>query len=124
MGTELKFSSIFHPQIDQQIEVVNRSLGNLLQYLVGNKPSNWEMVLAQAEFAYNNSMNRSTGKTPFKIVTGMHPRGISYLWDVANEEKRIVEGEEFVGFMESLHKEVKLRLKQSNQKYKENADES
>ena len=55
---------------------MNRSLGNLLRCLVGNKPSNWEMVLAQAEFAYKNSVNRSTGKTPFGIVTRMKPRGI------------------------------------------------
>ena len=45
MGTELKFSSTF---------LVNRSLCNLLRCLVGDKKSNWEMVLAQAEFSYNN----------------------------------------------------------------------
>ena len=55
---------------------MNRRLGSLLRYLVGNKPSNWEMVLAQAEFAYNNSMNRSIGKTPFEIFTRMQPRGV------------------------------------------------
>ena len=93
---------------------MNRSLGNLLRCLVGNKPSNWEMVLAQAEFAYNNSVNRSTGKTPFEIVTGMQPRGVSDLRDIAGEEKRSAAGEEFADFMESLHKEVKLRLEQSN----------
>ena len=88
MDIELNFSSTFHPQTDGHTEVVNRSLGNLLRCLVGNKPSNWEMVLAQAEFAYNNSVNRSIGKTPFEIVTGMHPRGILDLRDVAGEEKR------------------------------------
>ena len=65
-----------HPQTNGKIEVLNRSLGNLLRCLIGNKPSNWEMVLAQAEFAYNNSINRSIGKTPFEIVIGIHPRGI------------------------------------------------
>ena len=89
---------------------MNRSLGNLLRCLVGNKPRNWEMVLAQAKFAYNNFVNRSKGKTPFEIVTGMHPRGISDLRDVAGEEKRSVAGEEFADFMEFLHKEVKLKL--------------
>ena len=99
-------------------------MGNFLRCLVGNKPSNWEMVLAQAEFAYNNSMNRSIGKKPFEIVTRMHPRGILDLRDVTGEEKRSTVGEEFSDFMESLHKKVKLRLEQSNQKYKENADKS
>ena len=89
---------------------MNRSLGNLLRCLDGNKPSNWEMVLAQVEFAYNNSVNRSTGKTPFEIITRMKPRGVSNLRDVAGEEKRSVTREEFSDFMRSLYKEVKLKL--------------
>ena len=94
---------------------MNRSLGDLLRCLVRNKPSNWEIVLAEIEFAYNNSLNRSIGKTPFEIFNGMHPRGILDLRDVAGKEKRSAVGEEFSDFIESLHKEVKLRLKQSNQ---------
>ena len=43
---------------------------------------------------------------------------------IASEEKRSVAGEEFFDVMKSLHKEVKLRLKKSNQKYKENVDQS
>ena len=82
------------------------------------------MVLAQAKFSYNNSVNRSIGKTPFDIVTGMKLRGVSNLRDVASEVKRSTTGEEFSDFMESLHKEVKLSLEQSNQKYKENAYQS
>ena len=121
MSIELKFSSTFHPQIDGQKEVVNGSLGNLLRCLVGDKPSNWELVLAQVEFAYNNSMNRSTG-TPFEIVTRMQPRGISDLRDIVGEEKRSVAGEGFADCMKSLHDEVKLMLEKSNIKYKENVD--
>ena len=52
----------------------------------------------------------------------MKPRGVSNLRDFASEEKRSAIGEEFVDFMESLHKEVKLKFEQSNQKYKENVD--
>ena len=65
--------------------------------------------MAQAEFAYNNSMNRSMAKTPFEIVTRMKPRGVSDLRDVAGEEKRSVVGEEFSNFIESMHKKVKLK---------------
>ena len=103
---------------------MNRSLEKILRCLIRNKPSNWEMIWAEAKFAYNNFVNRSIGKTPFEIVTRMHPRGILDLRDVVGEEKRSVVGEEFIDFMESLHNEVKLRLEQSNQKYKENADQS
>ena len=81
---------------------MNRSLGNFLKCLVGDKPSNWELVLAQVEFAYINHVNRSTGKTPFEIVSGMKPRGVSDLRDVVvGEEKRNVEGEFFAKYMSS-----------------------
>ena len=53
----------------------------------------------------------------------MNPRGVFDLRDViVGEEKRSVEGEEFVEYMNYLHKEVKLKLEQSNHKYKENFD--
>ena len=124
MGTKLKFSSKFHPQIDGQTNVVNRSLGNFLRCLVGDKLSNWDMVLAQVEFAYNNFVNKSTRKTPFEIFIGIKPRGISNLRDIGGEEKISIEGEVFVDYMNSLHKEVKLKLEQSSHKYKENDDRS
>ena len=54
----------------------------------------------------------------------MKPRRVSNLIDIVGEEKISDAGEEFSNFMESLHKEVKLRIEQSNQKYKENAYQS
>ncbi|GJX86205.1 RNA-directed DNA polymerase [Tanacetum coccineum] len=71
LGTKLQFSSSHHPQINGQTEVVNRRLGNLLRSLVGETPRQWNLVLPQAEFAYNRSQNRTTGKTPFEVVNGV-----------------------------------------------------
>jgi len=70
MGTALKFSTAYHIQTDVQTEVVNYSLGDLLRCLLGERPTTWDMVLPVAEFAYNNSVNWSTGLYPFKVVTG------------------------------------------------------
>ena len=61
LGTRLNFSLAYHPQYYGQTEVVNRSLGNMLRSLIGESPKQWNRVLAQAEFAYNDSPNRSTG---------------------------------------------------------------
>ena len=37
-GTKLQYSTSYHPQMDGQTEVVNRSLGDLLRCLVGENP--------------------------------------------------------------------------------------
>jgi hypothetical protein len=74
LGTNLAFSSAYHPQTDGKTEVVNRSLGDLLRSLVTEHHSSWDNILPQAEFAYNDSVNRSTGKVHFRLCMG-HNRG-------------------------------------------------
>ena len=72
LGTILKFSFAYHPQTDGQIEVVNRSLGNLLSF-VGKNIRQWDLLLAQAEIAYNRSISETTGCSPFEAVYGQKP---------------------------------------------------
>lgn len=48
----LRFSSAYHPQTNGHIEVVNKSLGNLLKILVREHPKKWAFVIV--EFAYNS----------------------------------------------------------------------
>jgi hypothetical protein len=71
--TKLDFSNAYHPQTDGQTEVVNRSLGALLQSLVGENLKSWDQQLYKAEFAYNRLVNRSTGLSPFTIIYGSNP---------------------------------------------------
>ena len=73
LETKLKFSTAYHPQTDGQTEVVNQSLGNLLRCLVGKNVKNWDLLLPKAEFAYNSSVNRTTGKSPFEVVHRYQP---------------------------------------------------
>ena len=87
----MKFSSTHHPQTDGQIEVVNRSLGNFLRCLVGDKPKGWDLILPQAKFSYNNSVNRSTGRSPFQILYGSSQRTTLELRKMEQGERTIVE---------------------------------
>ena len=65
--------------MDGQTEVVKKSLGDLLRSLVTEHHSSWDNILPQIEFAYNDSVNRSIGKSPFQVLYGMQPRGVSEL---------------------------------------------
>ena len=54
----------------KKIEVVNRILGDLLRCPVAENPKQWEVVVAQVEFAYNYSRNWTTDKNLFEVVYG------------------------------------------------------
>jgi hypothetical protein len=117
-GNELSFSSPYHPQTDGKTEVVNRSLGDLLRSLVTEHHSQWDNILPQVEFSYNDSINRSTGQSPFQIVYGMQPRGVSELRDLEQNATRSASAYNFSKAMRELHSQVKEWLHNSSQEYK------
>jgi hypothetical protein len=123
LGTNLAFSSAYHPQIDGQTEVVNRSLGDFLRSLVIEHHSSWDHILPQAEFAYNDSVNRSTGKSPFQVVYRMQSRGVSELRDSEQTATSSASAEEFVEAMKELHSQMKEQLMKSSQEYKRRGDQ-
>jgi hypothetical protein len=117
------FSSAYHPQTDGQTEVVNRSLGDLLRSLVMEHHSSWDSILPQAEFAYNESVDMSTGRSPFQIVYGRQPRGVSELRDSEQTGTSSASAREFDEAMKELHSQLKERLLKSSQEYKRRADQ-
>ena len=68
-------------------------------------------------------MNRSTGKSPFKIVYGRQSRGVFELRDSEQIKAKSASAEEFIEAMEELHSRVKKRLLKSNQEYKRREDQ-
>ena len=54
LGTKLNFNTVYHPQIDGQIERVNQVLEYMLRMYVMDKPTKWEDYSHLVEFSYNN----------------------------------------------------------------------
>jgi hypothetical protein len=94
-----------------------------LRSLVTEHHTSWDQILPQAEFAYNDSVNRSTGKSPFQILYGTQPRGVSELREPEQAETSSARAEEFAEAMKELHTKVKQRLQKMNQEYKCRADQ-
>ncbi|WVY93545.1 hypothetical protein V8G54_032633 [Vigna mungo] len=75
-GTLLHMSSSYHPQMDGQTEVMNRTIEQYLRAFVHNKPNHWFKYLPWAEYHYNTSIHSGTGLTPFEVVYGKPPPSI------------------------------------------------
>jgi len=73
LGVKPNLSTAFHPQTDGQTERVNQVLEQYLRGFCNYQQDNWQQLLPHAEFAYNNSIHASTGKTPFFANYGQHP---------------------------------------------------
>lgn len=74
---------------------------------MNENPKQWDQMLAQVEFAYNDSPNRSIWMSPFQILYGMHPRGVFELRNLGKQELRSVNGEDFAVRMQELQERVK-----------------
>ena len=73
-GVKLKMSTAFHPQTDGASERTNKTLNQLLRYTVNRQQHGWVKALPAVRFAIMNTVNASTGYTPFYLRTGHSPR--------------------------------------------------
>ena len=101
---------------------MNRSLGNLLRCLIGENARTWESILPVAQFAYNNSVNRSICTSPFKVVHGYKPRRLLDLLPMSSHDRVSVSTVEFASHMHELDKEINKQIHASNLKYKTQVD--
>ena len=70
LGTQLNFSTAYHPQTDGQIERVNEILEDMLRMYVMDKLGKWEYYLHLIEFSYSNHFQVSAEMSPFEIMYG------------------------------------------------------
>ncbi|GJP70425.1 hypothetical protein CLOP_g1368, partial [Closterium sp. NIES-67] len=119
LGTKLKMSSAFHPQMDGQTERTNRTLEQMLRSFIGPTQDNWDDLLPVVEFAVNNSVHEGTHEKPFILNCGRHPttpstHGIGGL--------RVPTAKDFMGKQQEALKSARRWLQLSQQRQKSYAD--
>ncbi len=73
MGSELKMSIYFCPQINGQTKKVNLVIQQFWRNYVVADQQDWVDHLELAEFCYNNLEHSTTRFTPFQMVTKKSP---------------------------------------------------
>jgi hypothetical protein len=116
-------STAFHPQTDGQTERTNRTLEQMLRNYVTPDMSNWDQLLAPAEFAFNNARSASTGFSPFYLNYGRDPRIPAALIKRQRGDAGQSPGiENFVATMDELLAEAKRSLLAAQHRQKFYAD--
>ncbi|KAF8697498.1 hypothetical protein RHS03_07767, partial [Rhizoctonia solani] len=102
------FSSAYHPQSDGQTERVNPTVKHFLRAYSGINQKDWVKWLPMAEFAYNNAVHSSTGRSPFKALYGWEPS-----LTPSNVPTDVPEADDLATQMEAQWREIEAALRQS-----------
>ncbi|BBN68959.1 hypothetical protein Prudu_661S000800 [Prunus dulcis] len=73
LGSQLNFSTSFHPQTDGQTKQVNALLELYLRHYVSANQRDWAKLLDVAQFSYNLQRSKSTRSSPFELAIGQQP---------------------------------------------------
>lgn len=119
LGTQLNFSTAYHPQIDGQNERVNQVVEDMLRSYVMQQPTRWEEYFHLVEFAYNNGYHTSLKMSPFEVLYGRKCHTPSS-W--GGPEDKLLMGPEMLEEMEVMVKKVRANLKIAQDRQKNFAD--
>ncbi|KAI5337664.1 hypothetical protein L3X38_016935 [Prunus dulcis] len=118
-GTQLQFSTAFHPQTDGQSKRMIQTLEDMLRACALQFREDWDEKLPLMEFAYNNSYQASIRMSPFDALYGKQCR-TSFYWDEVGENRLEVADD-----VERTKEQVKIireRLKTAQDRQKSYAD--
>eukprot|EP00253_Pinus_taeda_P035049 PITA_35049 len=119
LGTQLNFSTAYHPQTDGQTERVNQVVEGMLRAYVMQQPTKWEEYLHLVEFSYNNIYHTSLQMSPFEVLYGRKCHTPSS-W--GGPEDKFMLGPEMLKEMEEMVKKVRSNLKALQDRQKNFAD--
>ena len=64
-------SSSYYPQVNGQVEAVNKSLNSILQQTITQSKMNWHIMLYPTLWAYRSMVKTATSFSPYRLVHGV-----------------------------------------------------
>ncbi len=83
IGTKLKMSSLYYPEMDGLTERANCTIEQMLQQCIGPTQKDWVSKLPAIEFATNLACSETTGYSSFFLNSEYIP--CSIIWDSATK---------------------------------------
>ena len=119
LGTQLNFSTAFHPQTNGQSGRTIQTLEDMLRAHVMEFKGSWDTHLPLIGFAYNNSYQASIEMAPYEALYGRKCR-TPVCWDEVGERKLI--GPEIVQVTTDKINVIREKLKVARDRQKSYAD--
>ncbi|WVZ52211.1 hypothetical protein U9M48_003293 [Paspalum notatum var. saurae] len=119
LRTNLIRSSAYHPQTSGQVERVNQIQEDMLRACALTYSTKWDECLPLAEFAYNNSYQKSLEMAPFEALYGRRCR-TPLNWFEPGE--RVTFGPDLVTQAEEQVKFIHSNLKRAQSRQKSYSD--
>ena len=125
MDTKLNKSTAFHPQTDEETEVVNITVVHLLRGYCSKHPKLWDEQLYYIQHAYNRAKCSSTQTSPFEVCFGLPKSPLDFIFwkDVAIDgHSDIDKARKFIEKIQMIHQQVEEHFEKIQSKYKERHD--
>ena len=114
LGIEMKFSTLFYPQTDDQTERMNQELEQYLRFFVGHRQKNWLEQLVSAEFVVNNRVHSAT---KISLFMTNYSRKLRIEVDIRGKEK-VKKVIEFIERIKRVQKKAGATLRKMQKEIK------
>lgn len=113
LGIARLLTSGYHPETNGGTEVLNQVIEQYIRIFGNYQQNNWYELLPLCEFAYNNTINSSTGYTPFFSNLGYNP-----VFDPSLPTSSVVpSAEDQVAKLSVIMENLKANLKEAQASY-------
>ena len=119
LGIKTKLSTVFHPQIDGQMEQMNQELEQYLRLFVEHRQRDWPEWLVTADFAVNKKAHTATKILPFMANYEKEER----MGGDIRKKGKVESTTEFVERIKRVHEEVEAAMKKTQEEMKKYADQ-